>query len=151
MNDIEKEVVINRKEKSFLAIRVSMNVAFIGSILVPVLETIRRYHQMSDLHYFISWFDDYLIGGFLFFAAWKTLKSPFNGQRFLIAAWGFATGMIFGSFFIQLQAIHQPDPAPVSSGTVVVIKGIMFITCIVNLILALIIIKKNNLENERTN
>lgn len=125
------------QEKSSLALKVSMYVAFVGGVITPALETIRRWHQMSDLHYFISWFDDYLVGGFLFFAAWKTFKSPANGQRFLIAAWGFATGMIFGSFFSQLQAINQPDPEPVSSVTVVIIKGIMFIICIVSLILAL--------------
>ena len=87
------------QKKIPLGLRISMYVAFVGGILTPILETIRRWHQMSDLHYFVSWFDDYLIGGFLFFAAWKTHKMPDSGHKYLIAAWGFATGMIFYSFF----------------------------------------------------
>lgn len=120
-----------------LPVKVSMYIAFVGGILTPVLETIRRWNQMSDLTNFMSWFDDYLIGGFLFFAAWKTFKSPANGEKFLIAAWGIATGMIFGSFLYQLQIINQPDPAPVSSASVAVVKGIMLLICITSLILAL--------------
>ena len=125
------------QKKIPLGLRISMYVAFVGGILTPILETIRRWHQMSDLHYFISWFDDYLIGGFLFFAAWKTHKMPDSGHKYLIAAWGFATGMIFYSFFGQLQALNQPDPSQISSTVVLLIKGIMFSICIVSLILAL--------------
>lgn len=126
-------------------IKVSMYIAFIGGILTPLLETIRRWRQMSDLHYFISWFDDYMIGGFLFLAAWKTFTSAFNGVRYLVAAWGFATGMIFYSFFGQLQVINQPDPAPVSTATVVIIKGVMFLICIASLVLSL----KSNLSKNQ--
>jgi hypothetical protein len=118
-------------------IKVSMYIAFAGGVLTPVLETIRRWHQMPDLHYFISWFDDYMIGGFLFFAAWKTFKLTINGIKYLNAAWGFATGMIFYSFFGQIQTINQPDPAPVSSLAVAIIKGVMFLICICSLILSL--------------
>ena len=117
-------------------IKLSMYTAFVGGVLTPLLETIRRWHQIPDLHYFINWFDDYLIGGFLFFAAWKTFKSPANGVRYLIAAWGFAAGMAFYSFFGQLQALDQPDPAPVSTVTVVIIKGVMFLVSLVSLILS---------------
>jgi hypothetical protein len=47
--------------------RVSMYVAFAASILLPILETIRRWDQLAEPRYFITWFDDYIIGGFLFF------------------------------------------------------------------------------------
>jgi hypothetical protein len=125
------------QRESSIAITASMYVAFAGGILTPVLETIRRWHQLADLQYFINWFDDYLIGGFLVFAAWKTFQSTANGQKYLIAAWGFATGMAFYSFFGQLQSLNRPDPAPVSSTTVVFIKGVMLMTCIVCLWLTL--------------
>ena len=112
----------------------SMYLAFIGGIGVPVLETFRRWHQLTDLHFFISWFDDYLLGAFLLFGAIKTYRSPVNGQRFLAAAWGVASGINFMSFFGQLQHLDQPDPSGLSSLTMVVIKGIMqaiAITCLV--------------------
>ena len=133
----------NNQKDLALEIKVSMYTAFIGGILTPLLETIRRWHQISDPRYFISWFDDYLIGGILFFAASKTFKLLAKGVKYLIAAWGIATGMIFNSFFGQLQAINQSDPAPVSSLTVVIIKGIMFLICICSLILSL---KTSSLE-----
>lgn len=115
-----------------------MYTAFVGGILTPLLETVRRWHQMLDSRYFISWFDDYMIGAFLFFAAWKTYKSVATGRKYLIASWGFATGMIFYSFFGQLQAINQSDPGPVSSSTVVLTKGVMFLICITSLVFSLI-------------
>jgi hypothetical protein len=119
------------------ATRVSMYVAFVAGILLPILETIRRWDQLAELRYFISWFDDYIIGGFLFFGAWRTYKSMSNGVRYLIAAWGFATGMCFYSFFGQLQAINEPDPGPLSSPAIVLIKGVMFLICIVCLTFSL--------------
>jgi hypothetical protein len=117
-----------------MRLRISMSIAFVGSIITPLLETIRRWDQLTDIHYFVSWFDDYLIGGFLFFAAWKTYRSNQMGQKYLSAAWGFATGMAFYSFFSQLQSLGHADPAPVSSSTVAIVKGIMLLTCIVCLI-----------------
>ncbi len=120
-----------------LSTRISMYTAFIGGIITPTLETVRRWRQIPDPHYFIAWFDDYLIGGFLLFAAWKTFKDHVNGYRFLIAAWGFATGMAFYSFFGQLQRIDQPDPSQVSSAIVVMIKGFMFAICILCLFFSL--------------
>ena len=115
-----------------------MYTAFVGGIFTPLLETIRRWHQMSDSRCFISWFDDYMIGAFLIFSAWKTYRSVATGRKYLIASWGFATGMIFYSFFGQLLAINQPDPGPVSSSTVALIKGIMFVICVASLTFSLI-------------
>jgi hypothetical protein len=119
------------------AMRVSMYIAFVAGILLPILETIRRWDQLAEARYFITWFDDYIIGGFLFFGAMKTYKSMSNGARYLIAAWGFAAGMCFYSFFSQLQAINEPDPGPLSSIAIVLIKGVMFLICIVCLTFAL--------------
>jgi len=127
----------NARTELPLSTRISMYTAFIGGIITPALETIRRWRQIPDPHYFIAWFDDYLIGGFLLFAAWRTFKDHANGYRFLIAAWGFATGMAFYSFFGQLQRIDQPDPSLVSSATVVLIKGIMLAICITCMIFSL--------------
>jgi hypothetical protein len=114
----------------------SIYTAFAGSILTPALETVRRWHQLSDPQYFINWFDDYLIGGFLFFAAWKAFRSA-TGSGSLIAAWGVASGMAFSSFVSQMQSLHQPDPAPVSSGMVAIVKGSMLIICLVCLMFSI--------------
>jgi hypothetical protein len=122
-----------------LPVRISMYTAFAGSIITPALETIRRWHQLTDPSHFINWFDDYLIGGFLFFAAWKTYKAAHNALHYLSGAWGFATGFAFASFVSQLQSlsIGKADPAPVSSATVAVVKGIMLAGCVLCLVLTM--------------
>ena len=111
--------------------------AFALGIFLPALETIRRWHQMSDWHYFISWFDDYLLGSFLLFAAWQAHKNMVTGQKYLAAAWGAGTAGLFLSFFGQLDRLLQPDPAPIASIWVAVIKGAIFLFCIVNLVISL--------------
>jgi hypothetical protein len=114
-----------------------MYLAFVGGVLTPLLETIRRWNQLTDFRYFVFWFDDYLIGGFLIFAAYKTYTSAAVGQKYLSAAWGIATGMAFYSFFTQIQSVDRADPAPVASSTVAIIKGVMLVTCIVCMIFSL--------------
>jgi hypothetical protein len=119
-----------------LGIKISSYIGIAGGILTPALETIRRWHQMSDPQYFINWFDDYLIGAFLLIAAWRTLRSGSEGRPLLIAAWGFATGMCFGSFIFQLQSVTT-DPSGISSSTVAIVKAIMLGVCVICMILTL--------------
>ena len=115
----------------------SKKAAFALGLFLPVAETIRRWHQMSDWHYFISWFDDYLLGGFLLFAAWQAHKNMVTGQKFLAAGWGAGTAALFLSFFGQLEKLSKPDPAPIASVWVAVIKGAIFLFCIINLVISL--------------
>jgi hypothetical protein len=115
----------------------SRKAALVMGIFLPLLETIRRWHQMSDWHYFLAWFDDYLLGGFLLFAAWMAHKNMASGQKFLAAGWGAATAGLFLSFIGQLDRLTQPDPAPVSSIWVAAIKGMLMAFCIVNLTVSL--------------
>jgi hypothetical protein len=92
---------------------------------------------MSDPAMFTYWFDDYLIGGFLLYGAWRTKRDPARGQLFLCAAWGAATVMMILSFIGQLQHIGSPDPAPVPSWVVLLIKGLLLAGVLVGLRLAL--------------
>lgn len=75
--------------------------------------------------------------GFYFYGAWLTKKDVTNGRRFLSAAWGFACGMVYLSFFEQITALDKPDPAPISSGWVAVVKGIFFLLAILGLVVSL--------------
>jgi hypothetical protein len=126
---------LGRKMPTSLA--VSVYAGFVLGTLVPLLETVRRWHQLTDLRYFINWFDDYLLAGLVLWAAWKTYRFPAGGQRFLAAAWGVATGVGFDSFFGQLQELHQPDPAPVAVEIVLLVKGILLTTASACMCLAL--------------
>jgi hypothetical protein len=125
------------KTKVSTSLKASIYLAITGGILLPILETYRRRHQILELQYFLHWFDDYLIGGFLLWAAWRAYNAHSHGQKYLCAAWGFATGMAFMSFFGQLEKINLPDPSQVATPIVVLIKGFLFSLCIVGLVLAL--------------
>lgn len=109
---------------------------FLG-IVTPVLETIRRWSTWHENP--PALFDDYVLGGFLIYGAWRVGRDSLNGQRFLAAAWGVAFGMVFLSFFGQLSAVSagQADPAPVSSEWVLLVKGIGFVIVILGLLSSL--------------
>ena len=106
-------------------------------ILIPLAETIRRWDQLGDISYFLYWFDDYLFGAFMIFAASKAIKDPVGGERFLSAAWGMGSAGMFLSLVSQLDHLDQDDPAPLSSVSVAWIKGILLVIFILLLVLSL--------------
>lgn len=115
----------------------SRNLAIFLGIITPLLETIRRWHTWQENP--SAFFDDYILGGLLLYGAWRVGKDPQSGQRFLAAAWGFSFGMVFSSFFWQLEQMRLGaiDPAPISSGWVAIIKGIGFVLVIIGFITSL--------------
>ena len=108
-----------------MTITFSRRLAYVFGILVPLGETIRRWHQLGQLRYLPAWLDDYILGALLLYGAWRTGRDVRGGQRFLAAAWGFTCGMAYASFFLQLEHLHD-DPAPISGVWVLVIKGVGF-------------------------
>lgn len=115
----------------------SRYLAIVLGILTPLAETIRRWHTWrADPP---ALFDDYLIGAFLLYGAWRVGKDAHTGQRFLAAAWAFMCGMAYLSFFGQLQRlkIGEIDPAPISSAWVATIKGFGLALSLIALIMTL--------------
>jgi len=113
--------------------------AIVGGILVPAAEVLRRYHQMLDLSVLPFWMDDFILGGFLLYGAWRTRHDVARGMPALTAAWGFACGMGYSSFFAQLATIQaQPtDVSGASAAFVVTAKGIALALGVIGLITAL--------------
>jgi hypothetical protein len=111
-------------------IRFSRYLAIILGIITPLLETIRRWSTWQENP--AAFFDDYILGGLLLYGAWRVGRDARAGQKFLAAAWGFSFGMIYSSFFWQLEQnrIGSVDPAPISGEWVALIKGIGFILVI---------------------
>ncbi|HEX7296458.1 MAG TPA: hypothetical protein VF251_11930 [Pyrinomonadaceae bacterium] len=114
-------------------IQFSRWLATIGGILIPLLETIRRWSTWQESP--AALFDDYLLGAFLLFGAWRVSKDTRSGQRFLAAAWAFACGLGYYSFFGQLDDVRrgQHDPAPIGAAWVLLIKGIAWALAIIAL------------------
>lgn len=114
-----------------MIIRLSRHLAIFLGIITPLLETIRRWSTWQENP--PAFFDDFIIGGLLLYGAWRVDRDAGAGQKYLAAAWGFTLGMIYSSFFFQLQMIREgrADPAPISSEWVAVIKGIGFVLVVI--------------------
>jgi hypothetical protein len=117
-----------------MTIAFSRRLAVILGVLTPLAETVRRWHQLGQISVLPFWLDDYFIGALLLYGAWRTSKDIRSGRRFLAAAWGFTCGMAYSSFFSQLARLNEPDPAPIPSTWVAVIKGVGFALAILALV-----------------
>ena len=117
----------------------SRRLAILFGVLAPLGETIRRWDTWREWP--PNFFDDYLMGALLLYAAFVSYREPRRGQRYLAAAWGFAIGLGYASFFGHLQAIWQnpsaPDPAPIPHAWVLAIIGTGWALCIIALITTL--------------
>jgi len=106
-----------------MSIQFSRRLAILYGITLPILETLRRWQQLSNLSVWPFWLDDWLIAAMLLYGAWRTRSSFADGQASLAAAWGFTCAMGYMSFFSQLTTVDQPDPSGLSPTAVVAIKG----------------------------
>ena len=97
--------------------------ALVAGIVLPIGETARRWHQLGDPRLFYAWFDDWLIGAFLLYGAWRAKRDPSTGQASLAAAWGFALAQAIASFFFGLFGDVDPTGAP--RAVVVAVKAVM--------------------------
>src|SRR5258705_11351601 len=98
-----------------MLISISRYLALVFGVLTPLAETIRRWSTWREDP--PSFFDDYILGAFLLFGAWRVGKDARTGRPFLAAAWAVMCGMAYSSFFGQLQdnQLGLADPAPLSS------------------------------------
>ena len=120
-----------------MAISFSRYLALVLGIVTPVAETIRRWSTWQDDP--PALLDDYILGAFLLYGARRVGQDARTGQRFLAAGFAFMCGMAYYSFFGQLHNLRTgvPDPAPISSTWVAVIKGIGLALAVVGLALSL--------------
>jgi hypothetical protein len=103
----------------------SRAVALFGGIVLPIVETIRRWHQLGDPRMAPAWLDDWIIGAFLLYGWWRTRDGRAGGRAVLAAAWGVGCGMGYTSFFGQLAELSNPDPSGLPSTAIVATKGVM--------------------------
>lgn len=120
-----------------MTLQISRWLAIIGGVVVPILETLRRWSTWRESP--ANLFDDYIMGAFLLYAAWLTGRDARRGQPFLSAAWAFACGLGYYSFFGQLKSVRlgEADPSAISSEAVLIVKGVAVAFAILGLILSL--------------
>ena len=83
----------------------SRHAAWIGGLLLPLLESIRRWGTGN----YLLWLDDYLIGVVLLAAAWQARRGPAVGRPWLAAAWAFACGIGYSSLLAHWLSLDRPD------------------------------------------
>src|SRR6185369_5251488 len=120
-----------------MTMQFSRRLAIVGGVLAPLAETLRRWSTWQQSP--ASLFDDYIMGAFLLYGAWLTSKDLRDGQRVLAAAWAFACGLGYYSFFGQLHSMRsgEPDPAPIASQWVLLIKGVAVALAVAALLISL--------------
>jgi hypothetical protein len=120
-----------------MTISFSRHLAIVLGILTPLAETIRRWGTWRENP--PALFDDYILGAFLLYGAWRVGKDARSGQCVLAAAWAFMCGMAYSSFFAQLYGLRigARDPAPISSEWVALIKGLGLALGIIALVVSL--------------
>lgn len=117
--------------------RFSRALAYVAGVVLPIGETIRRWHQLGDLRMAPAWMDDWIIGLLLLYGAWRTRHDVVHGRAVLAAAWGFACGMGYFSFFSELMNLTLTDPSGFPATTVAVVKGLMLAVAVAALIATL--------------
>ena len=108
-------------------LKISMRMAAIMGVFLPLAETLRRSNQIFDLTRFLSWFDDYILGSVLLIAVYFIKKRINNSVSYLIAAWGFVSGALFLSFLGQFEDYRTTigDPGIFSTSFVAIAKGLI--------------------------
>ena len=107
--------------------RFSRVLAVVFGLFLPIAETVRRWSTWRDSP--LTLVEDYVLGALFLFAAWLPGRDFRRGQCCLAAAWGIGCGIGYGGFLGQLERLRlgEPDPAPISSTGVAVVKGVMLL------------------------
>lgn len=116
-------------------LKTSVKMAIIMGIFLPLAETIRRINQIHDYREFLSWFDDYILGGILLWGAYTVIKKKSNSIAYLISAWGIATGALIISFLGQFKfyLTSTDDPGIFSTSLVLNVKGLILVYMLIGL------------------
>src|SRR6266545_1659895 len=103
-----------------MPLRISRATALIVGIVLPCIETSRRWHMLVD---WPSWLDDY-IAALLLLYAWQVGRHQISRSRpYLMAAWGYTFGIAYMSFFGQLKNVSGTGPSGMAIALVVGCKG----------------------------
>jgi hypothetical protein len=115
--------------------RFEVTAGFVIGILLPVMETARRGigHWAVE---FTTMFEDYVAGGLLLLGAWAATRARPWGSTFLLLAWAYFAGLMSSSFWWQLEEAFRHTASETNSLLVLVVKFLLWITCVVSLVLA---------------
>lgn len=111
-------------------IRWNAYLAILFGLLLAAGETYRRWGEFG---HWSRWMDDYIIGISLILPAILVLKGRHQVLTFLIGAWGFAAGLLYGSFFSKVQDLSNIRQSNFEPGLLVSLIGLAFGTAVLAL------------------
>ncbi len=106
-------------------------------ISLPLLETFRR----GFSHWLVNattMADDYVAGALLLIAAWSSSARRPYAPVLLVLGWAYIAGVMFGSFWGQLESTLRGVIWEQSNITVLVFKGAIWTISVASLALALL-------------
>jgi hypothetical protein len=113
--------------------RFDLAAAYAMGVGLPLLETLRRRSDFSNLH---SYIDDYIIGALLLYAARAVSTGKKSGPVLLTIAWAILSAGLYSSFFWQIASSDTHDVGGLPNMTVVVIKGALYAISLTALVLS---------------
>lgn len=120
----------------FNQLKLNAILAIVFGILTILGETIRRYGEWGHWSW---WMDDYFMGTFLIVSAIFILKGNIKAVPFLIAAWGFNAGLLYGSFFSKVTDTGYHFQSNIEPSLLIKLIGLAFFTAMMAMIWLLFI------------
>lgn len=107
-------------------LKLNVAVAVILGLALAGGETIRR----TGTEFFLPFLlDDYIMCALLILGAGRAYRSSFKDLRFLLAGWSFTCGMLYLSFFANLEKyLTNPSGLGISAPVWVILIFIAFAT-----------------------
>lgn len=113
--------------------RFEVGAAYAMGVGLPLLETLRRRTNFTNLH---SYVDDFIAGALLLYAAHAVTRGKRGGPVLLAVAWAALCGGLYSSFFWQLGSGAARDVGGLANATVVAIKAGLYAIALTGLYLA---------------
>ena len=110
-------------------VKLNVILAVVLGIALAVGETIRRFGTEFWSPFVL---DDYIMCMLLTLGAWRAYRSAFTDLRLLLAGWSFTCGMLYLSFFSNLERyMANPPDAGISAPIWVFLILTAFVTSFV--------------------
>jgi hypothetical protein len=115
----------------FMTLLASPHLALGFGVFLALAETCRRWGNWPFLPFLL---DDWIAGMLLVYGGVRAGRDWASGRPFQVAGWGFASGMLYMSFFGHLE--HRADPQEagwVPHGVLLGIVGFLFALAVAGL------------------
>ena len=103
-------------------------------VLCPFFLFVDVWRRFGRWHEWPAIMDDVIAGALLALALIKLRRQGRDGRVYLVAAWAYGVGMMYGSFFGQLMELNRPDASGLSTHFVVGVKAVLLGLCAIGLV-----------------